>query len=106
MVRTNGGARPAHQPPLFGGRPRVDNARAVDGIDYRFISPTDAGQRAAIVVIRATDPAGQPRGLSAPGTHAGIDAALRVGNIRLLPHLYNTPDQIQHTAASLTGAGH
>jgi hypothetical protein len=37
-------------------------------------------------------------------TDAGIDAALRAGNIRLSPHLYNTPGQIQHAAAILAGA--
>ena len=37
-------------------------------------------------------------------TDAGIDAALRAGNIRLSPHLYNTPDQIQYAAAILAGA--
>jgi selenocysteine lyase/cysteine desulfurase len=37
-------------------------------------------------------------------TGAGIDAALRACNIRLSPHLYNTPGQIRYTAAILTGA--
>lgn len=71
--------------------------------DYRFISPTDANQRAAIVVISAADP-GDNEAVCQRLTDAGIDAALRAGNIRLSPHLYNTFDQIQHAAAILAGA--
>ena len=69
---------------------------------YRFISPTGAGQRAAIVVISAADPA-RNQAAYRRLTDAGVDAALRAGNIRLSPHLYNTPDQIQYAAATLTG---
>ena len=70
---------------------------------YRFISPTGAGQRAAIAVISAADP-GDNEAVYQRLTDAGIDAAIRAGNIRLSPHLYNTPDQIRHAAAILTGA--
>jgi selenocysteine lyase/cysteine desulfurase len=70
---------------------------------YRFISPTGAGQRAAIVVISAADPADNQAAYQRL-TDAGIDAALRAGNIRLSPHLYNTSGQIQYTAAILAGA--
>jgi len=69
---------------------------------YRFISPTGAGQRAAIVVISAADPA-RNQAAYRRLTDAGVDAALRAGNIRLSPHLYNTPDQIQYAVATLTG---
>jgi cysteine desulfurase / selenocysteine lyase len=65
----------------------------LDDSDYRFISPTDADQRAAIVVISAADP-GDNEAAALRLAHAGIDAALRAGNIRLSPHLYNKPDQI------------
>ena len=70
---------------------------------YHFISPTDAGQRAAIVVISAADPRDNETVYQSL-TDAGIDAALRAGNIRLSPHLYNTPDQIQYATAILAGA--
>jgi cysteine desulfurase / selenocysteine lyase len=76
--------------------------RLLEDRGYRFISPTGAGQRAAIVVISAADPARNQAAYRRP-TDAGVDAALRAGNIRLSPHLYNTPDQIQYAAATLTG---
>jgi selenocysteine lyase/cysteine desulfurase len=75
----------------------------LDDSGYRFISPTGTDQRAAIVVISAADP-GDNEAVCQRLTDAGIDAALRAGNIRLSPHLYNTPDQIQYTAAILLGA--
>ena len=75
----------------------------LEGSSYRFISPTDAGQRAAIVVISAADP-GDNEAACQRLTDAGIDAALRAGNIRLSPHLYNTSGQIEYAMAILTGA--
>ena len=75
----------------------------LEGSDYRFISPTDAGQRAAIVVISAADPRDN-KAVCRRLTDAGIDAALRAGNIRLSPHLYNTSGQIDYAMAILTGA--
>jgi len=74
----------------------------LEGSDYRFISPTGADQRAAIVVASAADPADNEAAYRRL-TEAGIDAALRAGNIRLSPHLYNTVDQIDYAAAILTG---
>lgn len=74
----------------------------LDDSDYRFISATGAGQRAAIVVISAADPADNQAACRRL-TDAGIDIALRAGNIRLSPHLYNTPGQIQCAAACLLG---
>ena len=75
----------------------------LDDSDYRFISPTDADQRAAIVVVSAGDPRGN-RAACQRLTDAGIDVALRAGNIRLSPHLYNTFGQIEYAAAILVGA--
>lgn len=75
--------------------------RLLDDSGYRFISPTGAGQRAAIAVISAADP-GDNETAYRRLTQAGVDAALRAGNIRLSPHLYNTSDQIEHAAAVLT----
>ncbi len=71
--------------------------------DYRFISPTEADQRAAIVVVSAADPRGNQAACQRL-TDAGIDVALRAGNIRLSPHLYNTSEQIDYAAAILVGA--
>jgi cysteine desulfurase / selenocysteine lyase len=75
----------------------------LEGSGYRFISPTDAGQPAAIVVISSADPGGNQAACRRL-RDAGIDAALRAGKIRLSPHLYNTPSQIQYAATILTGA--
>ena len=75
----------------------------LEGSDYCFISPTDAGQRAAIVVVSAADPKDN-EAICQRLTDAGIDAALRAGNIRLSPHLYNTSGQIEYAMAILTGA--
>jgi selenocysteine lyase/cysteine desulfurase len=75
----------------------------LDDSGYRLISPTDSGQRASIVVISAADP-GDNEAVCQRLTAPGIDAALRAGNIRLSPHLYNTPGQIQHAVAILAGA--
>ncbi len=75
----------------------------LDDSSYRFVSPTGAGQRAAIVVISAADPADNQAACQRLAD-AGIDTALRAGNIRLSPHLYNTADQIQRAAAILTGS--
>jgi cysteine desulfurase / selenocysteine lyase len=75
----------------------------LDHSGYRFVSPTDPGQRAAIVVISAADPRDN-QAIYQRLTGAGIDTALRAGNIRLSPHLYNTPGQIQYAAAILADA--
>jgi selenocysteine lyase/cysteine desulfurase len=75
----------------------------LEGSDYRFISPTDADQRAAIVVVSAADPKDN-EAICQRLTDAGIDAALRAGNMRLSPHLYNTSGQIEYAMAILTGA--
>jgi cysteine desulfurase / selenocysteine lyase len=75
----------------------------LDESDYRFVSPTGADQRAAIVAISAPDP-GDNEAVCQRLTDAGIDAALRAGNIRLSPHLYNTFDQIEYAMAILTDA--
>jgi len=76
----------------------------LDDSGYRIISPTDAAQRSAIVVISAPDP-GDNETVFRRLADAGIDTALRAGNVRLAPHLYNTADQIQRAAAVLTRAG-
>jgi GPR1/FUN34/yaaH family len=75
----------------------------LDHSGYRFVSPTDPGQRAATVVISAADPRDN-QAIYQRLTGAGIDTALRAGNIRLSPHLYNTPGQIQYAAAILADA--
>jgi selenocysteine lyase/cysteine desulfurase len=76
---------------------------SLEGSDYRFISPTEADKRAAIVVISADDPR-RNHVVDQRLADAGIDAALRAGNIRLSPHLYNTCEEIHQAAAILIDA--
>jgi cysteine desulfurase/selenocysteine lyase len=64
---------------------------------FRFVSPTDPGKRAAIVVVSAEDSARNEE-LYRRLTAAGIDVALRAGNIRCSPHLYNTREEIDRAA--------
>jgi selenocysteine lyase/cysteine desulfurase len=72
--------------------------RILAGIDperYEPISPADSN----LVVLR-------PRGADATEAvrrmaAAGVDVASREGNIRLTPHLFNTPDQITVACALL-----
>lgn len=75
----------------------------LDGSGYRFISPTAANERAAIVVVSADD-ADRNEEIYQRLTLAGIDVALRAGNIRLSPHLYNTLDEIDRTVSVLLDA--
>jgi cysteine desulfurase / selenocysteine lyase len=80
----------------------VDRLIDALGEDFRFVSPTVPGERAAIVVVSTGDERRNEeiyRGL----TDAGIDVALRAGNLRFSPHLYNTLDEIDRTAAVLQG---
>jgi selenocysteine lyase/cysteine desulfurase len=75
---------------------------ALDGSEYHFISPTDCRGRAAIVVVSAADPRRNEEIHHRLGA-AGIDAALRGGNLRLSPHIYNTLDEIDRAAAVMVG---
>jgi cysteine desulfurase / selenocysteine lyase len=65
--------------------------RLIDGLDqstYRLVSPRDGGQRSQLVVVSHRDPA-RNAGVLLQLERAGIDAALRDGNVRFSPHLYN-----------------
>ena len=73
---------------------------ALDDRGYRFVSPTEPHERAAIVVISTGD-AQRNSEIYERLVEAGIDAAMRAGNIRLSPHLYNSIEQIERAAAVL-----
>ena len=73
---------------------------SLDGGGYRFVSPTAAAERAAIVVVSAGDRRRNEE-LYRRLTEAGVDVALRAGNIRLSPHLYNTPADVVRAAEVL-----
>jgi cysteine desulfurase / selenocysteine lyase len=79
--------------------------RLIEGLadaGFRFVSPTERRERAAIVVVSAADEA-----LNEPIYEhvraAGIDIALRGGNLRISPHLYNTHEELDQTIAVLAG---
>jgi cysteine desulfurase/selenocysteine lyase len=73
---------------------------ALDGSSYGLISPAKGDGRAAIVVVSSADP-GHNVEVYRRLTAAGVDVALRRGNIRLSPHLYNTEPDIDRAVAVL-----
>jgi selenocysteine lyase/cysteine desulfurase len=76
---------------------------ALTDTGYRFISPTEPGRRAAILVVSAAEPERNGE-IHRRLREAGIDVALRAGNIRLSPHLYNSCDEIDRAADVLLAA--
>jgi cysteine desulfurase / selenocysteine lyase len=76
---------------------------SLEGSGYRFVSPTAPGARAAIVVVSAVDPRRNEE-IHRRLDEAGIDTALRAGNIRLSPHLYNSFKEIDRTVSVLEDA--
>jgi cysteine desulfurase / selenocysteine lyase len=75
----------------------------LDGTRYRFVSPTEPGERAAIVVVSASDERRNTELHELLG-RSGVDVALRAGNLRLSPHLYNTRAEIDRVLALLRAA--
>jgi cysteine desulfurase / selenocysteine lyase len=76
---------------------------SLDGSGYEFVSPTERGERAAIIVLDAGE--GRNEQICRSLERNKIDVALRAGNLRLSPHLYNTPDEIDR-AVSVLRADH
>jgi selenocysteine lyase/cysteine desulfurase len=70
---------------------------ASDRDDVSLVTPSDASRRAAIIAVRPTD----PRAASARLNAAGVVHALRESGIRLAPHFYNTPDEVQRVLTLL-----
>jgi cysteine desulfurase/selenocysteine lyase len=75
----------------------------LDGCGYTFVSPTEPGERAAIVVVSTGDERANAE-IHRRLAGSGIDVALRGGNIRLSPHLYNTFEDIEGAVGVLVGA--
>ena len=65
--------------------------------DVRLVTPADPARRAGIVSVAPRDPAAA----SARLTGAGVYHSLREGAIRLSPHCYNTPDEVDAALAVL-----
>jgi cysteine desulfurase / selenocysteine lyase len=72
----------------------------VAGDAYRYVSPTEPGERAAIVVISASDERRNAE-IYERLSRSGVDVAMRAGNLRISPHLYNTREQIDRLLALL-----
>jgi cysteine desulfurase/selenocysteine lyase len=76
--------------------------RLVVGLDtdrYRLISPASGRSRSTLVVVEETNGGTQDRVERL--TDCGIDSAYREGRLRLAPHLFNTPEQIDQTIEAL-----
>jgi cysteine desulfurase/selenocysteine lyase len=72
---------------------------ALRGSGYEFVSPTEAERRAAIVVVSARDRRNEE--IYHRLERNKIDVALRAGNLRLSPHLYNTVEDIDRAVSVL-----
>jgi len=68
-------------------------AAGLEASDFRVLSPTAADERSAITVISHRD-ASRNGQVFRTLSDSGIDAAMRGGNIRFSPHLYNTAAEI------------
>jgi selenocysteine lyase/cysteine desulfurase len=66
----------------------------------QIVSPATGPARSAIVVLSHVDPDKNPT-LYARLREAGIDVALRSGNLRLSPHVHNDEDDVRRALAVL-----
>jgi len=85
------------------------NQRLVDqilaGLDldrYQLISPAAGPSRSTLVVLKPTDGTAKQRHQQL--TAAGVDTALREGNLRLCPHLFNSSEDITRALEVLHSA--
>ena len=65
--------------------------------DVALVTPPDRARRAGVISIRAADPATASARLVA----SGVPHALREGMIRLAPHFYTSPDEIERGCRAL-----
>ena len=75
----------------------------IDGLrdrGFEFIGPTETGERAAIVVVTTGDERRNAE-LHERLRRTGVDVALRAGNLRFSPHLYNTSEEIERTLGAV-----
>jgi cysteine desulfurase/selenocysteine lyase len=67
---------------------------------YRLLSPSDEASRSAIVAVSHVDRRRNPE-IHAALAKAGIDIALRNGDLRFSPHIYNTQEDAERAVAVL-----
>jgi selenocysteine lyase/cysteine desulfurase len=70
------------------------------GEDYDLLSPGTGPSRSTLVLISARDRA-RNRAIYETLAAAGIHVAFRAGSLRISPHVYNTPDDIDRALAAL-----
>jgi cysteine desulfurase / selenocysteine lyase len=71
----------------------------LDDAQYQLVSPASGPARSTLVVLSRRDGSSQRRHEQL--TAAGIDAAYRESNLRLSPHLFNTPADIDRALDAL-----
>ncbi len=79
--------------------------RLINGLDltkYQWISPTDPQKRSALAVISAVDPA-RNEAIHQSLAGQGLHTALWKNNIRITPHIYNTPEDMDLLLSQLNG---
>jgi selenocysteine lyase/cysteine desulfurase len=79
----------------------------IEGLEdraYRVVGPMDPSERSAIVSLTHED-GSRNAALHRELSRVGIDAAVRGGNLRFSPHLYNTPHEIARTLEVLVAQG-
>ena len=62
-----------------------------------LVTPADPSRRAGVIAVRPADPVAASKRLFANG----VPHALREGMLRLAPHFYTTPDEIERAFQSL-----
>ena len=70
---------------------------AADRDDVALVTPADRARRAGVLSLRPRDPAAAAARLAA----ARVVHSVREGAVRLSPHGYNTPDEIDCALAAL-----
>ena len=66
--------------------------------DVRLVTPADPARRAGVIAVRPADPVAASARLFANG----VPHALREGMIRLAPHFYTAPDEIERAFQALS----
>ena len=78
-------------------------SRLIEGLDpdlYELVSPREGSKRSSIVVITHKAPA-RNQEIHKSLVSKQIFTSFRSGNLRISPHLYNTPEEIYHLLAAL-----
>lgn len=74
----------------------------LDGSDYEALSPRRGSRRSTLVFLSHRDPA-RNGVVHAALRDAGVDIALREGNLRISPHLHNSAADIDRLSEALLG---